>query len=63
LGYGQTALLALEDQLFQSGVEQIKLRVAFNNRRALSLYEKVGFNITGYNMVKIRPAFSDKTTK
>lgn len=52
LGYGQAALLALEAQLFLSGVEQIKLRVAFDNKRALRLYKKVGFNITGYNMVK-----------
>ena len=53
LGYGKAALIALEEQLFQSGVEQIKLRVAFDNNRALRLYERLGFNITGYNMVKI----------
>jgi ribosomal protein S18 acetylase RimI-like enzyme len=53
LGYGKAALIALEEQLLQAGVEQIKLRVAFENKRALSLYEKVGFNVTGYNMAKI----------
>ena len=53
MGYGKAALLALEKQLFQSGVEQIKLRVAFDNNRAFRLYEKIGFTITGYNMVKI----------
>ena len=53
LGYGKAAFIALEEQLLQSGVEQIKLRVAFDNTRALRLYEKLGFNITGYNMVKI----------
>lgn len=52
LGYGKAALIALEKQLSQSSVEQIKLRVAFDNSPALGLYEKVGFNITGYNMVK-----------
>jgi ribosomal protein S18 acetylase RimI-like enzyme len=52
MGYGTAALNALEKQLSQAGVEQIKLRVAHNNQRALKLYEKVGFNITGYNMVK-----------
>lgn len=53
LGYGQAALLALEEQLLETGLEQIKLRVAFDNKRALRLYEKLGFTITGYNMVKI----------
>ena len=53
VGHGQATLTALETHLLQTGVEQIKLRVAFDNQRALRLYEKVGFAITGYNMVKI----------
>ena len=53
LGYGKATLIALEEKLLQSGVEQIKLRVAFDNTRAFRLYEKLGFKITGYNMVKI----------
>jgi ribosomal protein S18 acetylase RimI-like enzyme len=53
MGYGQAALVALQEQLSQTGVEQIKLRVAFDNDRARYLYEKLGFKITGYNMVKI----------
>ena len=53
VGYGKTAVSILEQQLLQIGVEQIKLRVAFNNDRALGLYKKLNFNITGYNMVKI----------
>jgi len=52
LGYGQAALLALETHLLQANVAQIKLRVAFDNKRALGLYEKIGFNVTGYNMAK-----------
>ncbi|MDM8530001.1 GNAT family N-acetyltransferase [Anaerolineales bacterium HSG25] len=51
-GHGQVALIALEKYLLESGVGQIKLRVAYHNKRALRLYEKIGFNITGYNMVK-----------
>jgi ribosomal protein S18 acetylase RimI-like enzyme len=51
-GHGQAALLALESQLLQAGVAEIKLRVAYHNQRALRLYEKLGFTITGYNMVK-----------
>jgi ribosomal protein S18 acetylase RimI-like enzyme len=43
----------LAARLVPSQVEQIKLRVAFENKVALGLYERVGFNITGYNMVKV----------
>ena len=53
LGYGQAALLTLEEHLSEAGVAQIKLRVAYDNKRAFNLYEKLGFTITGYNMVKL----------
>jgi len=52
-GYGKATLIALEENLSQSGVEQIKLRVAFDNHRAKGLYERLGFSVTGYNMIKI----------
>jgi ribosomal protein S18 acetylase RimI-like enzyme len=51
-GYGTAALTALEENLAKSGAKQIKLRVAYKNKRALALYEKLGFGITGYNMAK-----------
>ena len=51
-GNGTLAIKALEKKLLSIGVSEIKLRVAFNNKRALKLYEKVGFRITGYNMSK-----------
>lgn len=51
-GYGKAALLAVEEQLTHADVEQIKLRVAFENKRALRLYERLGFNITGFNIAK-----------
>ncbi len=51
-GYGKAAMLALETVFSQRGGEQIKLRVACHNKRALQLYEAIGFNITGYNMIK-----------
>ena len=51
-GYGKAAMGALEKQLSHTGVEQLKLRVAFYNKRALRLYENVGFSVTGYNMIK-----------
>ena len=52
-GHGKATLAALEQYLLDSGAEQIKLRVAADNKRALGLYERVGFTVTGYNMVKI----------
>lgn len=54
-GYGQASLLVLQEHLAKLGIKQIKLRVAFANKRALDLYEKIGFRITGYNMVKELP--------
>ncbi|EXJ41114.1 acetyltransferase family protein [Vibrio parahaemolyticus VPTS-2010_2] len=52
LGYGTQAISALEKQLEEVGVNQIKLRVAYQNERALKLYQEVGFVITGFNMSK-----------
>lgn len=51
-GYGKLAIKALEVQLQSIGIEQIKLRVAYQNQRALKLYQEVGFTISGYNMSK-----------
>ncbi len=52
LGYGTQAISALEKQLQAVGINQIKLRVAYQNERALKLYQEVGFVITGFNMSK-----------
>ncbi|KUI99598.1 acetyltransferase [Vibrio sp. MEBiC08052] len=43
---------SLEKQLQEVGITQIKLRVAYQNERALKLYQEVGFVITGFNMSK-----------
>jgi ribosomal protein S18 acetylase RimI-like enzyme len=51
-GYGTAALTVLEEHLAKSGATQIKLRVAYKNKRALALYENLGFTVTGYNMAK-----------
>ena len=51
-GYGTATVKALEKRLSYDGVKEIKLRVAFENNRALNLYKKIGFKITGYNMIK-----------
>ena len=52
IGFGKQAISALESQLQSIGINQIKLRVAYQNQRALKLYQKVGFSITGFNMSK-----------
>jgi ribosomal protein S18 acetylase RimI-like enzyme len=51
-GYGKLAITAFELQLKSIGIEQIKLRVAYHNQRALKLYQEVDFTISGYNMSK-----------
>jgi len=51
-GKGKAVIEALENALAGAGIDQIKLRVAYDNRRALSFYKAVGFEITGYNMAK-----------
>ncbi|MCM0148656.1 N-acetyltransferase [Photobacterium galatheae] len=52
LGFGTQAISVLEKQLHGIGINQIKLRVAYHNERALKLYQDVGFVITGFNMSK-----------
>lgn len=51
-GYGKQAIIKLESLLISDGINQIKLRVAYQNKRALALYQEVGFVISGYNMSK-----------
>jgi len=52
LGYGKLAINAMEQNLVAINVDEIRLRVAANNPRALKLYEHLGFNVSGYNMSK-----------
>lgn len=51
-GYGRLALQQLSKTLSLQGIEEIGLRVAADNPNAKSLYEKMGFAVTGYNMSK-----------
>jgi ribosomal protein S18 acetylase RimI-like enzyme len=51
-GYGKLAISAFKSKLTSIGIAQIKLRVAYQNQRALKLYQDVGFAISGYNMSK-----------
>lgn len=47
---GRAALAEMEVVLARLGVNEIGLRVAPNNPSAKSLYEKCGFQLTGFNM-------------
>lgn len=51
-GYGKKAISQLERLLVSADINQMKLRVAYQNQRALALYQEVGFTISGYNMSK-----------
>ena len=52
IGYGKKSIAILENNLRKEKIYQIKLRVAYTNKRALDLYLELGFDITGINMVK-----------
>lgn len=52
MGLGKASLSALEQRFEQSEVKQIKLRVAGDNHRAFKLYKRMGFSVTGINMIK-----------
>ena len=51
-GYGRRALLQLEEELEKRGVYKVGLHVFGGNVAARSLYESLGYNTTGVNMVK-----------
>ncbi|MBP2449067.1 GNAT family N-acetyltransferase [Rhizobium leguminosarum] len=51
-GRGKQVLEVLEGELKGRGFEQIKLRVAADNKRAQHVYEDTGFRVTGVNMSK-----------
>lgn len=49
-GYGQSALMALEKRYLDTVYEEIRLRVAIDNRVAERMYLKAGYLPTGINM-------------
>lgn len=51
-GLGKQALWAFEQEMRNKGFEQIRLRVAGDNKRAQHVYEASGFGVTGINMSK-----------
>jgi RimJ/RimL family protein N-acetyltransferase len=51
-GYGKQAMLALEAKVKDLNVDKIALQVFAHNHVARALYEKTGFEITGFYMTK-----------
>lgn len=52
MGFGKESLKALEEELKGKGVDKLSLHVFGHNRRAISLYEKAGFEVTNIVMSK-----------
>jgi len=51
-GYGRAIMVAAEEKCRELGVVSIGLHVFGHNPGARSLYEQMGFEVTGYNMRK-----------
>jgi RimJ/RimL family protein N-acetyltransferase len=51
-GYGTQTMQAIEIKATELGASRIALHVFSHNDAAKKLYEKMGYNITGYNMNK-----------
>ncbi|KGX84405.1 GNAT family N-acetyltransferase [Pontibacillus marinus] len=51
-GYGKASMNVLEDYVKEQGISQIGLHVFAHNKRAVALYEKVGFEMTDHVMKK-----------
>jgi ribosomal protein S18 acetylase RimI-like enzyme len=50
--YGKQLLAAMDDKLRTMNVQSVALHVFGDNRTALELYKKMGFEITGLHMQK-----------
>jgi GNAT superfamily N-acetyltransferase len=51
-GYGKATMYAIEDEARRLGAKTIALHVFGHNKTAISLYQKVGYTTTSYNMRK-----------
>lgn len=54
-GYGKESLKLLEEELRNRGIERVSLHAFGHNKKAISLYEKSGFEITNIVMSKRIP--------
>jgi len=46
-GYGRQAMKLIEKEAKRSGIKRLKLEVFVENTRAIKLYKKAGFKVTG----------------
>jgi RimJ/RimL family protein N-acetyltransferase len=51
-GYGKQALIALEENVKELGIETIGLHVFAHNQAAIDLYQKTGYKMTNIRMAK-----------
>ncbi len=51
-GLASQTMLAIEQLAAEKGIERICLHVFKHNEAAQALYKKLGFHVTGYNMLK-----------
>jgi ribosomal protein S18 acetylase RimI-like enzyme len=51
-GYGTQSMTALEDEVKKHKISKVSLHVFAHNKRAIGLYEKVGFKSTDISMSK-----------
>ena len=52
-GLGEAAMLGIENYCKERKVQSIGLHVFGHNQRAVSLYNKMGFQVTNYRMEKV----------
>ncbi|MFK8012577.1 MAG: GNAT family N-acetyltransferase [Marinicellaceae bacterium] len=51
-GFDAQTMKKLQEICLEKSINQLRLRVANNNPRALKLYQELGFSITGTNLMK-----------
>lgn len=51
-GYARAAMIAIEDEVRQLGIDRIGLHVFGHNRGAWALYDQLGYEVTNVNMAK-----------
>ena len=51
-GYGTQSMIALDDEAKKHGISKVSLHVFAHNKKAIGLYEKVGFKNTDIHMSK-----------
>ncbi|MFI8415639.1 GNAT family N-acetyltransferase [Serratia sp. NPDC078593] len=49
-GIGKQFMQSFLNELIASGAEELELRVSPHNQRALNMYKKLGFRVTGFDM-------------